>query len=89
MCIQFPNPQRFKMKKSSKSTVKKSTKTKKSNKTTTAISVATAASIANTSSSKRGAEFEKQNDFRLFRSGIPCDKRRIMTPDGVKITRLS
>lgn len=68
------------MKKSSKSTVKKS------NKTTPSVSVATAASIANTSSSKRGAEFEKQNDFRLFRSGIPCNKRRIMTAEGVKIS---
>lgn len=74
------------MKKSSKSTVKKSTKTKKSNKITATVSVATAASIANTANSKRGAEFEKQNDLRLFRSGIPCDKRRIMTPDGVKIS---
>lgn len=68
------------MKKSSNST------TKKSNNTTTPVSVATASSIANKSNSKRGAEFEKQNDFRLFRSGIPCDKRRIMTDEGVKIS---
>lgn len=59
---------------------------KKSTKPKASISAAAAASIANTANSKRGADFEKQNDLRLFRSGIPCDKRRIMTKDGVQIS---
>ncbi len=50
------------------------------------MAVVSAASIANTSNLKRGQSFEKTNDFKLTKNGIPCNKRTVTTNLGKAIS---